>query len=392
MKKFFSLTKRFIAETDKLLLALITAASIFGVIMVYSTTRCDLEDGQLFTRDATVMLIAAVLGIFLTLFISAFDYELIMKMWPIIGIFCIGLMAVTLIFGAAPEARPDSKCWLKFGSIYFQSSELVKIGYIITFSMHLELCKDNINKPLSILLLGIHAMIPIGLVVLTNDMGSALVFIFMTIGMLFFAGLHWGFFAGGTVLAIAASPLVWLYLFNPYQRNRFLALFDPDEFAAESYQQLTGLKALGSGGFFGEGLFKGVFTQNGTVPESQNDMIFTAIGEETGFFGCMIALLLLFCIIYKMIVIGKKSRDFSSQIACYGMAVMIVSQVLINIGMCLMVMPVIGITLPFFSAGGSSTLCLYIGLGLIFSIYRHNSSREAVNFRLSHISTPFSEY
>ena len=392
MKKFFSLSKQFISETNKYLLLLICAASAFGVIMVYSATRWNLADGQFFSRDARVMLIAALLGVIAMLVISAFDYELIMKMWPIIGIFCIGLMILTLCIGAAPEARPDSKCWLKFGGIYFQSSELVKIGYIITFSMHLELCKDNINKPLSLVLLAVHAMIPTGLVVLTNDMGSALVFVFMTIGMLFFAGLHWGFFAAGTVLAIAASPLLWMFLFSQYQRNRFLAILRPEEFPNESYQQLTGLKALGSGGFFGEGLFKGVFTQNGTVPVSQSDMIFTAIGEETGFIGSVLSLLLIFLIVYEMIRIGKKSRDFSSQIACYGVAVMIASQTLINIGVCLMVLPVIGITLPFYSAGGSSTLCLYFGIGLVFSIYRHNSSREAVNFRLSRISTPFSEY
>ena len=135
MKKFFSLTKRFIQETDNLLLILITATSIFGVLMVYTTTRCRLEDGQTIARDATVMIIAAALGIIATLVISAIDYELIMKLWPIIAGFCVVLMVITLIFGAAPEARPDSKCWLQFGSIYFQPSELVKIGYIITFSM-----------------------------------------------------------------------------------------------------------------------------------------------------------------------------------------------------------------------------------------------------------------
>ncbi len=391
MKKIFSRVKLFIAETDKLLYLLILAASIFGILMVHSTTLWSLEDGQTISRDASVMILAAVIGLIITLVISAIDYELIMKLWPIIGIVCIVLMVVTLLFGVAPESRPDARSWLVFGSLYFQTSELVKIGYIITFSMHLELCRDTINKPLSVILLGIHAMIPIGLVVLTGDMGSALVFVFMTIAMLYFAGLHIGFFAGGGLLAVAASPLIWMFVFGDYQKNRFLALFRPEEFPAESYQQLKGLNALGSGGLFGQGLFKGVYTQGGIVPESENDMIFTAVGEETGFFGCLIALGLLFLIVLKMIKIGKEARDFSSQIACYGVAAMIAAQVVINIGMCLMVLPVIGITLPFFSAGGSSTLCLYIGIGLVFSIYRFNRSRDAVNFRLSRIASPFSE-
>lgn len=392
MKKYFSLTKRFIAETDKLLLMLISAASVFGVMMVYSATRWRLGEGESIHRDAIVMIIATVAGIFITLIISAFDYELIMKIWPIIGLFCVGLMLITLIFGVAPESRPDAKSWLQFGSIYFQSSELVKIGYVITYSMHLELCKDNINSFKSILLLGIHALIPIGLVVLTGDMGSALVFVFMTVAMLYFAGLHIGFFGAGGILAIAASPLIWMYVFDDYQRNRFLALFRPEEFADESYQQTLGLNALGSGGFFGQGYLKGTYTQAGLVPERENDFILTAIGEETGFFGCMIALLLLFFICFKIIKTGKEARDFSSQLACYGIASMITAQVIINVGMVLRLLPVIGITLPFFSAGGTSTICLYIGIGLVFSIYRYNRSRETVNFRLSRIASPFSEY
>lgn len=391
MKKIFSYTKRFISETDKLLFILIMAASVFGVLMVYSATRWNLEDGDFISRDATVMIIAAAVGLVFTLVISAIDYELIMKLWPIIGGICFVLMLITLVFGAAPESRPDAKCWLKFGSIYFQTSELVKIGYVITYSMHLELCRDTINKPLSVILLGIHALIPVVLVVLTGDMGSALVFILMTIAMLFFAGLHIGFFVCGGILAVAASPLIWMYVFGDYQKNRFLALIRPEDFPAESFQQLKGLNALGSGGFFGQGLFKGTYTQSGIVPESENDFIFTAIGEETGFFGCLISLGLLFLICFEMIKIGKKARDFSAQLACYGIASMIASQVVINIGMCLMVLPVIGITLPFFSAGGTSTLCLYIGIGLVFSIYRYNRSREAVNFRLSRIASPFSE-
>ncbi len=391
MKKFFSLAKQFVSETNKLLLFLIVVTSAFGIIMVHSTTRFMLTDGEKMHRDAVVMLIAAVLGIIIALIISAIDYELIMKLWPIIGVACVILMIITLVFGAAPEARPDSKCWLKFGSIYFQTSELVKIGYVITFSMHLELLKDKINNFKSLVFLGIHALIPVGLVVLTGDMGSALVFIFMTIAMLYFAGLHIGYFAAGGVLLAAASPLIWLYVFSEYQRTRFLALFKPEQFADESFQQLRGLNALGSGGLTGQGLFKGTYTQNGLVPESENDMIFTAIGEETGFIGCILCLGLLFIIVLEMIKIGKNSREFSTQLACYGIASMIASQVVINVGMVLMLLPVIGITLPFFSAGGSSTLCLYIGVGLVFSIDRFNSSRKVVNFRLSGIASPFRE-
>ena len=392
MKKIFSVIKRFVAETDKLLTLLIVAASVFGILAVYSATRYSLEDGQKLSRDALVMLIAAAAGIVIMLIVSAIDYELIMKLWPLIGVFCLVLMVVTLLFGAAPESRPDSRCWLAIGPVYFQSSELLKIGFIITFSMHLDMINDSVNKPLNLLLLAIHAAIPVGLVVLTGDMGSALVFILIAVAMLFLGGVKLSLFAAGGILVLAVSPLVWMFVFGDFQKNRFLALLRPEDFPAESYQQLKGLNALGSGGFFGQGIFKGAYTQSGLVPESQNDMIFTVIGEETGFVGCLCALGLLFLIVWKMYRISQKARDFSTQLVCCGMGALIVAQVIINIGMCLMVLPVIGITLPFYSAGGSSTLCLYLGLGLVLSIARFNKSREVVNFRLSRISTPFSEF
>ena len=386
MKKLFPYLKRFIDETDKILLSLITAASIFGVMMVYSTTRCSLEDGQIISRDARVMIIAAVLGLIITLIISAIDYELIMKLWPIVAGACVLLMLITLVFGVAPESRPDAKSWLKFGNVFFQSSELVKIGYVISFSMHLELLRDTINKPKSIIMLGIHALVPIGLVILTGDMGSALVFMLMTVAMLYFAGLHIGYFLCGGALIVAASPLIWMYGLNDFQKNRFLALLKPDEFPAESYQQLKGLNALGSGGFFGQGVFKGAYTQNGIVPESENDMIFTVIAEELGLIGCLLAFAVLIAIIAKIITLGVKSRENATSLMCYGVAAMFAAQIIINIGMCLKIFPVIGITLPFFSAGGSSNLCIYIGIGLIMSIYRYTREKEVINIRFNNIT------
>ena len=142
------------------------------------------------------------------------------------------------------------------------------------------------------------------------------------------------------------------------------------------------MTAIGAGGITGQGLFQGAYTQAGAVPESMNDMIFTVIGEELGFVGCIAALALLCFICVRIILIGKKSRERSTNLICDGMAAMIIGQVVINVGMCLMLLPVIGITLPFFSAGGSSNLAVYIGIGLVLSIYRHNCDSGAVNIRV----------
>ncbi|MEG1551727.1 MAG: FtsW/RodA/SpoVE family cell cycle protein, partial [Oscillospiraceae bacterium] len=307
MKKFFYGFKTFFKETDKLLFCLCSATSIFGILMVMSATRCKLEEGQIITRTALVMIAAVAFGIVLSLFISFFDYRIFTKLWPIIGVVCVGLMVALFFFGKAPILRPDSKIWLSFGPVDFQPSELLKIGFIITFGVHLEKLGHKINNPLNILGLAVHAIVPTALVVKTGDMGSALVFLVITAIMLFIAGIHWGYFVGGIALIGAASPLIWTYVLQPLQRDRFLALINPDLYPAVIYQQKLGLNAIGAGGFNGQGLFKGAYTQGGVVPESQNDMIFSVIGEELGFIGCTIALLLLTLIVLRMIYVGKKS-------------------------------------------------------------------------------------
>ena len=391
MKKIFPIIRNFIKETNKLLLGLCTCASFYGVLMVYSATRFKLEEGQWIARDAWVMAAAVGLGIIIALVISAIDYEVIVKLWPIVAGVSVLLMLLLFFIGVGPNERSDAKTWIPLGPIYFQPSELLKIAFIITFSIHIDILKDRLNKIKSLALLAVHAAIPVGLVAVSGDMGSAVVFVIITAVMLFFAGLHWGYFVGGAVLIAAVSPLVWLYGFSTIQRERFLALIYPDLYPDIIYQQERGLNALGSGGLIGQGLFKGVYTQGGLVPERENDMIFSVIGEELGFAGCVAALVLLVFISIEILRIGRKSRDDATRYMCAGMASVIIGQVVINIGMVLKLLPVIGITLPFFSAGGSSNLCIYIGIGLVLSIYRYNQTRDAYNFTLTRVSTPFSE-
>lgn len=382
MKKAFENVITFFKETDMYLLILCIITSVFGIIAVTSATRYSLEENQAVTRETVVMIIAVVIGLAAAVLISMLDYQVFTKLWPVIAAVCIVLMLLLFKFGTGPSARSDARTWLSLGPIQFQPSELVKIGFIITFSVHIEKLKDKINNIVSIIQLAAHALIPIALVALTGDMGSSLVFIFITAVMLFVAGVHWGYFVGAIAFVAAISPLVWTYVFKQIQRDRFLALIYPDLYTNIIYQQKVGMSALSSGGLTGQGLFKGAYTQSGVIPEGKNDMIFTVIGEELGFIGCAAALLLLTLMAVRCISVGKKSREQSTNLICCGMASLIASQMIINVGMCLMVLPVIGITLPFFSAGGSSNLCIYLGIGLVMSIYRHNCERETVSVKL----------
>jgi rod shape determining protein RodA len=319
----------------------------------------------------------------------------IIRLWPLVAVFCILIMCSLFIWGVAPNARQDARSWLDLKVFYFQPSELVKIGFIITFAVHLDAVKDHVSKFTTVLLLGIHALIPIGLVMATGDDGSALVFMLIFLGMMFAAGVHWGYFVAGFAAVVVAFPAIWAlgdkFILNQDQKNRFLAILYPDLYAkSEAFQQNRGIGAIGSGQLFGQGLFNGNYTQSAAVPESENDFVFTVAAEEFGFIGAIAVLVLLAAIILRIVINGKRANDNASYLMCMGMASMLAAQLIINIGMVLRWLPVIGITLPFFSAGGSSNLCVYIGIGLMMSIYRFNQKTPAANFRLQRVVTRFS--
>lgn len=380
---------RFIKETDFYLLFLCLLASGLGVVMVHSATLYKLTEGQTVYRDTIVMIAAVALGVVLCLIISAIDYEVIMKLWPIVAGASLLLMLLLFKFGTGPAGRSDVKTWLDFGVVYFQPSELLKAAFIITFSVHLELVGRDLNRLVNILLLGVHGAIPTLLVVLTGDMGSALVFLMIFVVMMFLAGVKLRYFAIALGTVIAAAPIVWIKVFNTIQRDRFLALLYPESYEDIIYQQMRGKTAIGTGQLFGKGLFKGPLTQAGYVPEAKNDMILSAVGEELGFVGCMALLILFLLLILRIVKIARFTDDNPGKYLCYGVAAMIASQVIVNVGMVLMYLPVIGITLPFMSAGGSANLCIYIAMGLVFSVYRVNKNQTPVDFRVINLYTPY---
>ena len=372
--------------TDLLLLMLTLALSIFGTIMVSSATF-DAETGALFSRDSKVMILAAILGLSAAMIISAIDYDIILKLWPVVGAGCVMLMLLLFPFGVSPDARSDAFSWFRIGSLYFQPSEIVKIGFIITFAFHLSKVKNNISDIKHVFLLCMHAAVPILLVIATGDMGSALIFMCMFIGMMFAAGVHWLYFPAGALIVTVASPVIWFKIFDDIQRNRILALFNPEEYTIEIYQQNQALAAIQEGGFYGMGLFNGKYTQTpNAIPEVENDMIFSAVCEETGFIGATLLILLFILLAVRIVMVGKRSKNFAATMMCYGVMFMIISQVAINIGMCTRLLPVIGITLPFISAGGSSTVCLFLAIGLVLSIYRSSRELRYDDYRFSRMT------
>ncbi len=395
MRTFLNKAKVIFRETNKTLLCMCIALSVFGVILVHSATLSQLE-GAVISRSVLAMVIATAAGIVAGFIISLFEHDFIVRFWPLAGLVCLTLMLSLFIFGCSPSGRDDAISWLKFGSFYFQPSELLKVGFTITFSVHLDNVKDELDKFINIVYLGLHAMLAIGLVILTGDLGSALVFMIMTVGLLFLAGVQLRYFAIGAGAVALLAPVIWMEFLSDFQKQRFLAVYAPSQLTDSTYrtviyQQQQGLSAIGAGRLTGQGLFNGTYTQTHLVPENQNDMIFSVVGEELGFIGCVALLLFILLIVLKIISIGRIAVNNVGRFICYSTAIMIAAQTVINVGMCLKILPVIGITLPFLSSGGSANLCIYLSIGLVLSVYRTSVDRAPTEIKRNYISTPFEE-
>ncbi len=399
--KLYGKTEKCGKGTDFILYFICILTSAFGCLMVYSATRNDaIKNGLLLDRECLVMVLAAAIGIVLCLIISFIDYNSIVRIWILVAGVCLALVGSLFIWGEAPADRPDARCWLPIietGSltVYFQPSELAKAGFLVTFAAHINAVRQEINSVKNILLLTIHAFIPIGLIIMTDDLGSAIVFAFMFMGMMFMAGLRLRYFAIAVGAVLAATPLLWTKFLSSFHRQRILAIYYPQAlsesvYEARIYQQQRAVNAIGSGGFFGDGLFKGTYTQSPSgIPVNESDMVFSVVGEELGFLGGFLLLAVLTLICVRIMITGRKSATLTGSIICYGTAFMIASQVVMNIGMCLKLLPCIGITLPFISAGGSANLCIYLAIGLVMSVYRYNRQTGVSNFRFDGIATPF---
>jgi rod shape determining protein RodA len=370
--------------TDFLTLFAAIIASCYGLSLVYSATYSSLSDGKIISSDVRSMIVSVVGGLIIAIAVSNIDYEIISKLWPVIAVGCVGLMIYTFFFGVAPSARQDAKSWLDLKIFYFQPSELLKVGFIISFSYHLDLVRDKLNKIKTIIPLVIHGAIPVGLVMLTGDAGSALIFLIIFIGMLFFARVNIGYFIAGICAIIVGFAVAWKAgIIDGIQRQRIVALLYPEQYKDVMYQQTNGKIALGSGGLLGQGYLNGDMTQSGSVPENQNDMILTVAGEELGFVGAIFVVIILGFLVLRVLKCGMSARDNVGYLMCSGIAVMLFAQTIVNIGMELSLLPCIGITLPLFSAGGSSSLCIYLALGIEFSVYRYSRMpRETLFYTL----------
>ncbi len=322
-------------------------------------------------RRVLVQIAALCLGVFCAFIISMIDYDELLRRFAIpIFIVSVVAMAVTLLIGTGPEGSTN-KCWIEIpGLISIQTSEFVKILFVLTFAKHIDKLKAKINHPLSVLALGIHGGVITLFVLATGDLGSALVFAAILVCMLFTGGLSLWYFAGVAVLAIALFPYLWPRLAE-YQQQRILVGFDPTlDPNGYGYQPLRSLATIAAGGFRGAGYGGGSYYTS--IPKYYTDFIFAVVAEKFGFFGVFVYILLMVVLICRILHLARRARKDCGANICVGIAAILIAQSLENIGMCLGMLPVVGITLPFLSYGGSSMLSSFLCIGVLQSVATHN--------------------
>ena len=365
---------RYFLSTDKLYWLLMLLISAYGLLILKTIPTPPDNSRSYFTTQ----FIAMVIGYSGAIFITFLDYKEISAYWYVVAGFCFFLLIFTLKFGK-PVTGADgvnARAWISVPVIgTFQPSELTKIGFLISFSKHLNELKirGKLSSFLHVILLALHALIPIALVHLQGDDGAAIIFFCMFLFMAFGAGIPLRYFFGLALSLFILVPVAWKYIMSDYQKSRILITYNLDSDPLHyGYQQIQARTSIGSGGLWGRGLFQSPRVNNCLVSVQQSDFIFSAIGEQLGLIGCLSAVLLLFLFLLHTLRIAKNTKDLLGSSICIGFFGMITSQMLFNLGMCLDLLPVMGITLPFFSAGGSSAACLYFGFGLVLSVYMHH--------------------
>ena len=350
------------------LLFYVLALNLVGVVVINSAVGGD-------RSYVNRQLIGLFGGLMLAIAISLMDYRKLMKCCGLVYIGCVGILLAVIVAGQLGGFGGGSRRWIDLPVIgRFQPSEFVKIGLIFFFSWFLQKNQEKINRP-SVLVL---AAVPLALILKQPDLSTSIVIVFFILCLIYMAGISYKWIAGALAVAVPSLALVvWLAEHNmmpflePYQINRILAFINPGKYAELNLQQDNSKMAIGSGRLYGKGLFNdtAISVKNGNfLSEEHTDFIFSVIGEELGFIGCMIVLLLFLLFVFECLRMASRARDMAGRLFCTGMAALVGFQSFTNIAVATGVFPNTGLPLPFISYGVSSLASLYIGIGILLNV------------------------
>lgn len=358
--------KEFFRKADLVLLGLILAASLFGVVLIYSATR--FMDSN---RYVLVQLLSIALGVVAYIVMSFVDIELLIeRSWKLLLILMILAILALLPLGVE---RGGNRSWIDLKVITIQPAEIVKLPFIMLLAKQINhLQEEGISRPIALIQMGGFLLLIGGLIAaISGDMGMVLVYCFIFVVMLWAAGVKLRWFALGITAAVGGFAVLWSHL-PSYIQMRFLVLFDHSlDPQGKGYQQGRSILAIGAGQIRGQGYLQGIQSQasnRDALPARWTDFIFSVAGEEFGLVGCVAIMVLLFAIILRCFWVARGARSPQSALIAVGYGGMLMVQVILNIGMCLYVAPVVGLTLPFFSSGGSSIITLFAAMGIVSGI------------------------
>ncbi len=326
-------------------------------------------------------------GLMIAMILSLISYRFVLRFSILIYLGCVGILAAVIVMGQLGGAGAGSQRWIELPVVgRLQPSEFVKIGLIVFFSWFLQKNQERIDQPLILIMIAGLAAVPLLLIMKQPDLSTSIVIMVFILCLIFIAGISYKWVFGAAAVAIPGLALV-VYLaqhnlmpfLRTYQINRILAFINPEKYADLDLQQKNSEMAIGSGQLYGKGLFNdtAISVKNGNfLSEEHTDFIFSVIGEELGFVGCMLVLLLYLIFIFECFRMAGKARDLSGKLICTGMAALVGFQAFTNIAVATGVFPNTGLPLPFISYGVSSLVSLYIGVGIVLNVGLQPSKLE----------------
>lgn len=362
MKEYSMTNREKLRRIDPVILVCVLGMTLMSIITLASIAD---YKGDWYVKMQSLV---SVVSIGVMLLITFIDYDaLITKMKYVFFALTILLIVFVKFFGSGSLGNEN---WISIGPVSVQPTEFTKITYMITFSLHLAAVKDKINKPLSVLGLAAHAGIVLLLMLWQGDLGMTLVYVAITLIMLFGAGLSIWYFVGVAAVGVVASPFIWSLL-SENQQNRIIFGFKPDlDPLGKGWDGIRSRNCIISGGFRGAGFSGG--SKYKYIFACQSDFCFSTLAEKFGFIGTMLFLVLMTVLIIRILWIARNTKKKYASFLCVGIAGMLIAQTVENVGMCLALLPVVGITLPFMSYGVSSLLSVYICIGIVQSICAHS--------------------
>ena len=366
MRVFFQEVRDFFRKGDLVLLFLCLVTTAFGLLVIASATN-----HMGYGRFILIQTFAAGLGVGFYILMSSLDLDALFEHRVSMVLFNSFLLLLLIPFGT--DNGSGNRSWLDFPllPVNIQPAEICKITYILIMASVMSSYQNRLSSIQSVLHMALHLVLLVGLnMAMSSDLGVSLIFVFIFIGMAWAGGVNIGWFLLAGAVLVVAIPSLWPLL-GTYQQERFEILWNPelDPLGLDArYQLVRTLRALTGGGLTGQGLFHGLRTQSGYLPAQHTDAILATIGEEMGFLGCLLVAVLLLAIVARCIYIGIHTPDFSRRLVCFGAASALIFQVFVNVGMNIGVVPIIGLTLPFISYGGSSIVTIYAMLGLVSGV------------------------